>query len=240
MAGSKNRNIPTKTYRALLARSGNKCAFPGCTHPLINIKEEYIAQLCHIESVAHDKQRYNPNLDESDLNGYDNLMFMCLKHHVETNDEVIFPVHAMREMKYEHESKYVVNPYLFDISHVYMLKKEAEEYWEKVDMLKNSSPALTAINSRAEYSELNEDVLNTLDFIQHQIIGIDDTLKQTNLNLFNIELPRGLSKVKALAEHMLIKYLETYVATNPQDMASKAKLESLRNHLLSTTNNPPV
>ncbi len=38
--------------RALFARSGNQCAFPGCTQPLINDKNKFIAQVCHIEAAS--------------------------------------------------------------------------------------------------------------------------------------------------------------------------------------------
>ena len=37
--------------KALFARSGNQCAFPGCTQPLMNEKNKFIAQVCHIEAA---------------------------------------------------------------------------------------------------------------------------------------------------------------------------------------------
>ncbi len=53
-----NRTIPSQVYKTLLARSGNKCAFPGCPKPLFNQRFEFIAQLCHIEGVKG--ERHNP------------------------------------------------------------------------------------------------------------------------------------------------------------------------------------
>ena len=233
MAGSKGRNIPTHIYRSLLARSGNKCAFPGCPRPIVNTKHVYEAQLCHIESVSDEKQRHNPNLNEAELNGYNNLMFLCLKHHIETNDEVAYTVQAMRDMKYEHESKYVENPYHIDVSHVYPLKKEAEAYWDKVAVLKISNPSLMTLNTRAEYSELSANTLETLELIETIIGSFDNEVKQKYWDALNVELPNRLNKIKILTEHMLIKYLETFIESNPQDMNAKGKLDSLRNQFLT-------
>ena len=228
MAGSKSRNIPTPVYRGLLARSGNKCAFPGCTHVIVNKNNQLVAQLCHIESVAHEKQRYNPNLTVSELNSHDNLMFMCLKHHLETNDEQLFTVSVMKQMKYDHENDYVMCPYHIDMSHLFALKKETENYWEKVERLKSKNPALTVINSHAAYEQLSADVGGILDFMETQINAFDQLTKQNYSDLFEIEIPNALAKMRILMNHMLIKYLESHVINNPQDMQSQAELERLR------------
>jgi len=42
----------TNVLRALFARSGNQCAFPGCTQPIINSKNKFIGQVCHIEAAS--------------------------------------------------------------------------------------------------------------------------------------------------------------------------------------------
>jgi len=82
------RKSPTsQTLRALLAKSGNQCAFPDCNHPLINEKNKLIAQLCHIEAANKGGERYNPNQDDEQRRGYENLLFLCYRHHIETNDE---------------------------------------------------------------------------------------------------------------------------------------------------------
>lgn len=60
-----SRHITNQVYRALLAHSGNQCAFPECIHPIFNEKKKLIAQLCHIEAVAPGGPRYNEALADS-------------------------------------------------------------------------------------------------------------------------------------------------------------------------------
>jgi hypothetical protein len=239
MAGKIKRTIPDHIYRALLARSGNKCAYTGCSRPIVNTKNIYEAQLCHIESVSHKKQRHNPMLTEEQINDYNNLMFMCLKHHVETNDEVVYTADILRKMKYDHESKYVENPFNIDMSHIYLLKKEAEDYWQKVENANNNEhkfPNLkVTINTRAEYDELSNEVNETIDAIDNLISVIDKEDQDKYWEIFNLGFPNHLNKIRIVIEHMTIKYLEAYVSNNPQDMAIKQKLDSLRKDFLETS-----
>lgn len=234
MAGKIGRNIPDHIYRALLARSGNNCAYPGCPRPIVSTKNIYEAQLCHIESVSHKKQRYNPKLGEAGVNDYNNLMFMCLKHHVETNDEVVFTVEIMRKMKYRHESKFVENPYQIDMSHVFAIKKECQSFWDKVEDSNNNEHGLpdlkVIINSKAEYAELNEDIIQTLSLLESLIEVIEN--KDEYWEIFNIGFPNHFSKIKIVLEHMMIKYLEIYVVGDPQDMEAQGKLNSMRKDFL--------
>lgn len=127
------RAINSRVYKALLSRSGNKCAFKGCTHPIFNDKFEFVAQLCHIEAVSKKGQRFNPLLSIEEINSYENLLFLCYKHHAETNDVNIYTVKVLKEIKHEHESKYISSPYKVDMSHIFALKKEVEDYWSMVE-----------------------------------------------------------------------------------------------------------
>jgi hypothetical protein len=124
--------ISVDIIKALLARSGNVCAFPGCTHPIINEDNKLVTQLCHIEAVSPGGERYNPNLSESQINGYDNLLFMCYRHHVETDDTGKYSAQRVREMKKEHESIYMERPYIIDVSLVLKIRDEIEQYWNMI------------------------------------------------------------------------------------------------------------
>jgi type III secretory pathway component EscV len=239
MAGKIGRNIPDYIYRALLARSGNKCAYPGCPRPIVNTKNIYEANLCHIESVSHKDQRYNPNLTEIEVNDYNNLMFMCLKHHVETNDEVVYTADVLRKMKYEHESKYVEKPFHIDMSHIYSLKKETEEYWLKVEDINKNKHVLpdlkVTINTQAEYNELSNEIVETVNSLESLIEIIDKKDQDKYWEIFNLGFPNHLNKIRIMLEHMTIKYLEEYISSNPDDMETKSKLENLRKDFLETS-----
>ncbi len=53
------KRITEKTIKKLFALSGNKCAFNGCNHRLVDKHGNIFAQICHIEAaepvlVVHD------------------------------------------------------------------------------------------------------------------------------------------------------------------------------------------
>ncbi len=96
--------IKKDVLRNLSIRSKNKCAFPGCDHPILNLDGDYIAELCHIEAAEPGGPRYNPQQSDEERRSYDNLLFLCHRHHKETDDEALYPVTLMKKIKFEHES----------------------------------------------------------------------------------------------------------------------------------------
>lgn len=96
--------IKKDVLRNLSIRSKNKCAFPGCDHPILNLDGDYIAELCHIEAAEPGGPRYNPQQSDEERRSYDNLLFLCHRHHKETDDEALYPVTRMKKIKFEHES----------------------------------------------------------------------------------------------------------------------------------------
>jgi hypothetical protein len=76
----------SEVIRALFARSGNQCAFPGCAQLLVNHKNQLIGQVCHIEAATPGGERYNQRQTDEERRDYNNLLLLCYPHHVETND----------------------------------------------------------------------------------------------------------------------------------------------------------
>jgi hypothetical protein len=94
------------TVRHLFAHSGNVCAFDPCDHPLIDAHGNFVAELCHIEAAELGGERFNPRMTNGERRQPENLMLMCHRHHVETNDLARFPVAVLRGIKAAHESQY--------------------------------------------------------------------------------------------------------------------------------------
>jgi hypothetical protein len=92
--------------RALAARSGNRCAFPGCERPIVGDDARLAAQLCFIEGNEPGRVRFNPDMTNSWGRGRGNLVFLCLRHHIETDDEDEWPVARMKQMKADHEAQF--------------------------------------------------------------------------------------------------------------------------------------
>ncbi|WP_345951324.1 tetratricopeptide repeat protein [Mucilaginibacter sp. PAMB04274] len=95
-----------ETLTRLFALSGNCCAYPGCSHPLIDEEMNFIAQVCHIEAAMEGGERFNTQQTNEKRRGFDNLMLMCYAHHVRTNNVDKYPVEKLKEIKANHESKF--------------------------------------------------------------------------------------------------------------------------------------
>jgi len=121
--------------RALFARSGNQCAFPGCKQPLINDKNQFIGQVIHVETALPDGERYNPEQTDEDRRGYENLVLFCYPHHVETNDVSEYTVEKLKTFKREHEAKYEKSDFKIDEVALFKIMGEMESYWARIERL---------------------------------------------------------------------------------------------------------
>lgn len=125
----------TDVLRALFARSGNQCAFPGCTQPLINDKNKFIAQVCHIEAASEDGERFNPDGNDEHRRSYENLLILCYPHHIETDDIEEYPVDRLLQIKREHEQLFLKSDFKIDESELTKLSYEMEKYWSDIERL---------------------------------------------------------------------------------------------------------
>lgn len=123
--------IATKidVLRALFARSGNQCAFTGCTQPLINDKNKFIAQVCHIESASEGAKRFNPEGNDEHRRSYENLLILCYPHHIETNDAEEYPVDRLLHIKRDHEQLFLKSDFKIDESELANISYEMGKYW---------------------------------------------------------------------------------------------------------------
>ena len=136
MAPQMARKHPTtETLRALFAHSGNTCAFPSCRHPLVNEKYQFVAEVCHIQAANPGGERYNAHQTDDERRAYDNLILLCHRHHVETNDVDLYPVEKFIEMKRTHEAMYREETYVVHETIVDDLTVRMEEYWSNIEWL---------------------------------------------------------------------------------------------------------
>ncbi len=101
------RLAPTKeTIKMLLLRSGNQCAFSDCNHVIFNDQDTLVAECCHIEAAMPGGERYNPTQTDEDRRSINNLLFLCHRHHVETDDVDIYTVEKLKDIKVKHEEQF--------------------------------------------------------------------------------------------------------------------------------------
>ena len=101
------RLAPTsETVRELFLKSGNLCAFPLCSHLLMNAEGVFISQICHIEAADEGGQRFNKVMSNEDRRAFSNLMLMCHAHHKITDDVDKYSVADLKDMKAAHEARF--------------------------------------------------------------------------------------------------------------------------------------
>jgi hypothetical protein len=124
------RLTPTReTLIALFAKSGNVCAFPGCTHELVTPRNLFVGQVCHIEAASAGGQRYNSESTDEERRSFENLLLLCYRHHKETDDVQTYSAHVLREMKCRHESQYGEKPFKVNEAFLHRLETEMQTYW---------------------------------------------------------------------------------------------------------------
>jgi hypothetical protein len=98
--------ISRKIRSQLYAKSGNRCAFPGCSETLFDNNGNNFSNICHIEGYEKGSKRYNPNPSANERNMYDNLILLCPNHHkLVDSSEQIYTVEVLKTMKAEHEQQ---------------------------------------------------------------------------------------------------------------------------------------
>jgi hypothetical protein len=168
--------------RALFARSGNRCAFPGCTASLINEKNQFIAQVCHIEAAEAGGERYNASQSDEERRDYANLLVLCYPHHVETDDVARYSVQTLREMKALHEQQFERNPFKIDEALLNKIVEEMDQYWSRVEELHKNHivPNLAIeIDARAKFVDLSNEarqVARNIHSLQDMLCESEDRL----------------------------------------------------------------
>ena len=157
------RHNPTfDTLRALFAKSGNRCAFPGCNSVLVNERNLFVGQACHIEAASQEGPRFNESQSIDQRRSYDNLILLCYPHHIEIDhDSASYPSSRLKELKRQHERS-IDRPYAIDDRLVNELATDMELYWHKVEHAnKHEHPATelaVEIDTQASYLSLTESV----------------------------------------------------------------------------------
>ncbi|QIK55709.1 tetratricopeptide repeat protein [Dysgonomonas sp. HDW5B] len=103
---SKRLSPTAETIKMLLLRSGNECYFPNCTERIFNDDDILIAECCHIEAALPGGERYNQNQTPEERRSIENLLFLCHKHHKETDDVEKFTVEKLKGIKATHEERF--------------------------------------------------------------------------------------------------------------------------------------
>jgi hypothetical protein len=164
-----------EVIRALFARSGNQCAFPGCAQTLVNHKNQLIGQVCHIEAATPGGERYNQRQTDEERRDYKNLLLLCYPHHVETNDVDEYPVERMINIKFDHESIFEKSDFKIDESELIKIVGEMNKYWEDIERLNSIDHSFEELAFKVNVKDSFFDVMESA---REATVAIDDLLER--------------------------------------------------------------
>lgn len=232
----------TETIRALFARSGNRCAYPGCTAHLVNERNKFIGQICHIEAAELGGERFNPGQSDEQRRGYTNLLLLCYPHHVETNDVDFYSAEHLHRMKAEHEKRFGQKLFQIDESLLHRVSQEMDEYWKRVDVLHRKhhvAPDLAIeIDANASFDQVADkaselladlsqiqDVLIESDRLRSEMSSAGDSEGLTNFEVLYLGFTNALTNLSVSLVQLEIKYLEEFVKLHPDDTSARRRLD---------------
>jgi hypothetical protein len=111
-APSAKRAYSHKTLKVLFGLSGNKCAMPSCSNPIIKSGtglsgELVLGQICHIYAASDDGPRGKVGLTDAEKNSSDNLVLCCPTHHVVVDGQhKDYPASTLLQWKRTQERAY--------------------------------------------------------------------------------------------------------------------------------------
>lgn len=110
MAAPKSPSRPT--VKRLFAVSGNLCAFPSCSTPLVDPHSgSIVGEICHIKGDKPGAARYDLEQTDEQRQGFDNLILLCNVHHkVVDDDEVAYRADRVTQIKRDHEASHKIPP----------------------------------------------------------------------------------------------------------------------------------
>ena len=183
-----------ETLKLLYVRSGNACAFPGCDHPIFNDDGLYIAQLCHIKAANKGGQRYDKNQSDEERRSPANLLFMCHRHHKETDNEKEYTVEKLIKIKKNHESRYTEKGKEASKNMIRQIMFESNYFWRKQS---TKSFELSDLKIERNFNLEIFDLFNELDgHIKHIRSYCDECAESDSSETLNTDLKELFEKAE--------------------------------------------
>src|SRR5579885_2488857 len=97
--------------KLLFAKSGNVCAFPGCTQSLAieateSDAQAVVGEMAHIVADSRQGPRGREALAPEDRNLAANLVLLCRNHHRTVDAQpTTYSVPVLRQIKLDHENR---------------------------------------------------------------------------------------------------------------------------------------
>jgi hypothetical protein len=88
------------TIKRLFAFSGNLCAFPQCSLPIVESVGTITGEICHIRAQSIGGPRFDKAQTDEQRNDFGNLILLCRRHHKMVDAKPnVYSVEALEEIK---------------------------------------------------------------------------------------------------------------------------------------------
>ena len=110
-AGSDRPPVPSGQQKILFAKSGNLCAFPGCSRKLVEPETvvddaAVIGHIAHIVAASRQGPRGVSDLTDEQRSHHSNLILFCRDHHgIVDAQPRTYSVQVLRQMRADHEKR---------------------------------------------------------------------------------------------------------------------------------------
>src|SRR5699024_3595396 len=111
--------------------------------------------------------RFDPNQSVEERRGPGNLLFMCHRHHKETDDVNKYSVEKLLEIKHNHESKYTEEGRQASEEMIDQIKAEAKYFWKK-----QKSKTFPVANLKMS-TDFGKDIFGLLNELENEIDKIE-------------------------------------------------------------------
>ncbi len=173
------RKKPKKeTLKKLFNSAGNQCAFPECSHPLIDEDDLFIGQICHIESPKEGGPRHNVQTTDDYKRSYENLILLCYRHHRKVDRfTTIYSIEALKGIKKIHEENnagsYQIKEKVLD--NIYA---EINAYWNEIEDLNTTKHLIQdfamKINTNLDIQSLHLECITSLEYLENIMRDCDE------------------------------------------------------------------
>ncbi|GAB3602504.1 ABC-three component system protein [Microbacterium aureliae] len=103
--------VPPAQEKVVIARSGNKCAYPGCALNLTidpkagGDRPKATGKVAHIAAASPGGPRYDPQMTSEERGSAENLIYLCGPHHDAVDTQLEYHTRAfLLETKRAHEA----------------------------------------------------------------------------------------------------------------------------------------
>jgi len=233
------------TLKLLYARSGNECAFPGCNHPIFSDNGVYIAQLCHIESAENGGERYNEKQTDEERNSFSNLLFMCHRHHKETNNTLEYTGERLKQIKKDHEKNFteqgkeasaeMIRQILFEIN--YFWKKQTIKKFKVDELIMHIKTIENYCDMMADSDSeevLEKDLVKLLTFASldfrkvNEVPYFKNPFVGRNWEIHNIGRPNYFAHLKMCINQLKVIVFEELYKCDPENQELQKQLDISR------------